>query len=317
MKLSVTMCNYNHGMYVERAVEAVLSQSRPPDEFILLDDGSTDGSRDILKKYASYPTIRFIQHETNQGFFKTLQEMRTHVTGGYLHSASADDYILPGFYKSAMSLAEQHPNAGLILAPMIAQDAKGREWGRFAVKEWSKKCYADPARFLSEYLEKESPGHALGASTIYRWDALREAGDFRAELGPWNDSFVARAIGLKYGACYIPDPGVVWVCLSQSLCQSSFRDRKLMLDVIEKMTKLMRSVEFRDTFSEAYVVEWRKRSRRMILLYSSTLMQFVVNLGFSSLNIPVFRHAVSRCADWLRAAMEMYVNARKSTVGGK
>ena len=66
--LSVVTPNYNHGHLIGRAIEAVLSQSRCPDEYLILDDASTDNSLEIIEHYASrHPFIRVLRNKQNLG----------------------------------------------------------------------------------------------------------------------------------------------------------------------------------------------------------------------------------------------------------
>ncbi|MBM3777382.1 MAG: glycosyltransferase family 2 protein [Acidimicrobiia bacterium] len=50
--LSALMLNYNHGRYLGRAIEAIVAQSRPADEFLILDDASTDDSVEVIERHA-------------------------------------------------------------------------------------------------------------------------------------------------------------------------------------------------------------------------------------------------------------------------
>ena len=50
--LSVGMPNYNHGHLIGRALDAIVAQSRPPDELIIVDDASTDRSLEVIESYA-------------------------------------------------------------------------------------------------------------------------------------------------------------------------------------------------------------------------------------------------------------------------
>ena len=61
--LSVVMCNYNHGHYIQEALQAILSQSFPPLEVIVIDDGSTDNSVQIIGGIAEKnPTVKFYRN---------------------------------------------------------------------------------------------------------------------------------------------------------------------------------------------------------------------------------------------------------------
>lgn len=58
MNVSVAMCTYNGGEYLQPQFESILKQTRPPDEIVIFDDCSTDGTREVLSEYAEeYPEL--------------------------------------------------------------------------------------------------------------------------------------------------------------------------------------------------------------------------------------------------------------------
>jgi hypothetical protein len=100
---------------------------------------------------------------------------------------------------------------------------------------------------------------------MYRRDALMEVGGYREELGSWSDTFAVRAIGLKYGACYLPDEVARFRRLEGSYSQQAGAHPRAMLDIIARAAYLMKSEEFRDRFPAAYVREWRRAFRRQVI----------------------------------------------------
>jgi glycosyltransferase involved in cell wall biosynthesis len=260
--LSVITPNYNHGKYIARAIEAVVSQSRPPDEYLILDDGSTDNSVEIIESYAHrYPYIRFIQHEQNKGVVASVEHLVSMATGDYLYAGAADDYVLPGFFEKVMDMAEQYPEAGIICGQMVVVDPTGKELCLQEVTRWQKSLFASPDKFRREYLDVEYPTHFLSVSTIFRKSALDEVGGFRPELGYWCDAFATQAIALKYGAYYLAEPCAVWRKMSDGYARSSSLDTRLALDLASRAAWLMRSPKFRDRFPEEYVNRWEERYR--------------------------------------------------------
>src|SRR5262249_38383972 len=112
--LSVVLPNYNHAEYLPRALDALLSQAQPPDEIIVVDDCSTDGSRDIVAGYAvRHRSIRLIHNEKNVGVIPTLSRGLGEARGQFVYFGAADDFVLPGFFAAAISTLQSHPQAGL------------------------------------------------------------------------------------------------------------------------------------------------------------------------------------------------------------
>lgn len=264
--LTVWTPNYNHGDYIGRAIEAVVSQSRPPDEYIILDDASTDGSAQIIASYARrYPYIRFIRSEVNMGTVAAMQRLLSTATGDYVYGAAADDYILPEFFEKAMQMAGTYPDAGIVFGQSRMEDHTGRDLGVVDVPSWRQPMFVSPDQFFREYLERCEPMHSLCGATVYKRTYFLEVGGPLRELGPWCDTFAAWAIALKYGACYIPEPFMVWRILPDSFSNATARDPRKTLDWLARGVYLMRSPVFRDRFPDAYVRRWERESRAAVI----------------------------------------------------
>jgi glycosyltransferase involved in cell wall biosynthesis len=260
------MPNYNHARYLADAIVGIAAQSRPPDEFLILDDGSTDDSLEVIAPcLARFPFLRLIRHERNCGVIAAHERLFAEARGDLLFAAAADDVRLPGFFARALTMAEQFPQAGLVCGAVGMIDEAGRRLGRIDVRRWREPLYADPPRFLQEYLMVELPAHSLCSGTIYRRDALHEAGGYRPDLGSWSDTFAFRAIGLKYGVCYLADEVVQFRKLAGSFSQQSVAQPRKLLEIIARAESWMRSAEFRERFPEDYVRRWRSACRRQVL----------------------------------------------------
>lgn len=86
MKLSVAVPCYNGAAYVGQTVESLLAQSRPADEILVVDDGSSDGSRDIVRHYP----VRLICHESNRGLANARNTAIEEATGDVLVFVDVD-----------------------------------------------------------------------------------------------------------------------------------------------------------------------------------------------------------------------------------
>jgi len=264
--LTVVMPNYNHSRYLDRVIGTVVSQTRPPDEFIILDDASTDDSVERISSWVQrYPSIRFIRNEKNAGVIAAHQRLFDMARGDYLYPASADDDLLPSFFERAMEMAERYPRAGVICGQMVIADEHSRELDLIDVRRWREPLYASPERFLQEYLEVEEPSHAFTSSTIFRRQCLAEVQWFRPELGSWSDTFAIRAIGLKEGVCYVPERFSIWRQLPQNFSSKSRHDYRHMLDLIARAVYLMQQPEFCDRFPPSHVRRWERRYRWRVL----------------------------------------------------
>ncbi len=263
--LTVVMPNYNHAKYLPRSIEANANQTRPPDEFLILDDGSTDNSVEVIESYLPrYPFLRLICSAQNVGVNEANRRLFEAATGDYIHAAAADDDRFPTFFERAMEMAELFPQAGLVFGKLVVKNEHDSVIGSVEVRRWGERLFADPTRFLSDYLDVELASHSASAATIYRRSAFEEVGWYRAELGPWADTFAARAIGLKFGACYVPEDFAVDYRLPASYSQQAKDQPRQAIDVIARAARLMRSDAFRERFPAAHVRQWERQFRRLV-----------------------------------------------------
>ncbi len=90
--ISVVMPCFNAAPYVEEAIESVLQQTYPHVEFIVVDDGSTDGSTDILQRLAAdHPERISLHYQTRSGPFVARNQALTHANGNFIAFLDADD----------------------------------------------------------------------------------------------------------------------------------------------------------------------------------------------------------------------------------
>lgn len=273
--LAVLMPNYNHARFIGRALEAVVTQSRPPDEFVIVDDASTDDSLDVLTDYAQrHSFVRLLRHETNRGVVAALATLLANATADWVLFVSADDWVLPGFFEQAMALVEQHPQAGIAFGEVcVVSEADDRRLLETRqVKAWQKPLYATPEVFRRDFLQTTPTWFSLTHSTIYRRDALSAIGGFRRELGHQSDTVALRTLALRHGACYVPQPCAMWRITEGGSAAREARNTPAMLGLIDALGALLRSPEYRDLFPEEYVRRWERDLR------AETLEHFILKL---------------------------------------
>ena len=108
--VSVVIPAYNHAEYLDAAIQSVLKQDYRRVELIVIDDGSTDSSREVLKRYAG----KFhIESQVNVGQAQTLNKGWQMARGEILGYLSADDFLLDGAISAAVDLLRARPEVVL------------------------------------------------------------------------------------------------------------------------------------------------------------------------------------------------------------
>lgn len=265
LTISVVMPNYNHARHVGTAIEAIVRQSYPPVELIVIDDASTDGSGEIIRSYAEkYSLLRFLQNKANRGVPDSLQRGIEAARGDWVLLASADDYILPGFFEKASALLEGHPRAGLCFADMevFSDTGESLEWPCLIpsqrghtgqVQRQQTRPISSRARFFSseELLQHLVRNRSfdkviLTSSCLYRRDALLTAGGQVRELKWLADWFAVLVLGFRHGICYIPEPMAAYRVVPGCYSDAGQKDLAAEYAIIEATLRLLDTKEFAD-----------------------------------------------------------------------
>src|ERR1700741_4673788 len=131
--VSVCLITYNHAPYLRQAIESVLAQKTSfSTEFIIADDFSTDGARDIIKEYVSKDPgrIHAILRDRNIGAGPNFIEMLQAAKGKYIAYLEGDDYWTdPNKLQKQIDFLEQHPDFALCFhqVRLIKNDILGKE----------------------------------------------------------------------------------------------------------------------------------------------------------------------------------------------
>ncbi len=106
---------YNGEKFIAEAIESILQQTFSDFEFIIVDDGSTDGTAAIIQEYAERdPRIRFLQHPENQGEAAARNTGMAHATGKYITGMDSDDVSLPQRLEKQVAFLEAQPDIGAV-----------------------------------------------------------------------------------------------------------------------------------------------------------------------------------------------------------
>ncbi|MBE0598711.1 MAG: glycosyltransferase family 2 protein [Desulfuromonadales bacterium] len=109
--ISVIIPLYNKRPYIGRCLESILSQTVPPAEIIVVDDGSNDGSREVVESYTS-PLIRLLVKE-NGGVSSARNHGIEQATGEFVAFLDADDEWEAGFLETVARLAQRFPQSSV------------------------------------------------------------------------------------------------------------------------------------------------------------------------------------------------------------
>lgn len=168
MKITVVTPSYNQAPFLEETIKSVLDQDYPDLEYIIVDGGSTDGSEEIIRKYAGQ--LAWWVSEKDRGQTDAINKGFARATGDVLAWLNSDDTYLPGALNAAAKVLSAHPEAGLVYGDANYIDEAGRVIGRFPAAQ------TDYARLRRGYV------HVPQQSAFFRAELWRK-------VGPLDPSF--------------------------------------------------------------------------------------------------------------------------------
>jgi hypothetical protein len=204
MTVSVIVPLYNKQRHVLRAITSVLAQTVPDFEVVVVDDGSTDGGGDIVRRMTD-SRIRLVSQENagvsaarNRGIAESRSELVAFL--------DADDEWEPGFLETVLALREQHPGAGIYATAYRYQKGE-TTWRPHFVD-----C-VDSGRggLLDDYF-RAAMGQApvwTSAVMIPKW-VFSEVGAFPVGVKTGEDRHMWARIALRHPIAWSPIEGAVY-----------------------------------------------------------------------------------------------------------
>lgn len=202
--VSVVIPAYNHERYVERAIRSVVNQTYSPIELVVVDDGSTDGTLEEIKRVQRENGWNFrIIAKRNGGVSSALNAGMAASNGEYLAILASDDWFLPE--KTARQVAmleEAGPRMGMAHTNGLEQ----AEDGRTAVDLRGTYRPAEGHCFHDLVARKVT---AIAPSVMIRRAAFDEVGGFDESLVGEDLDFYAAVAAYGYSIGFDPTPQIV------------------------------------------------------------------------------------------------------------
>lgn len=241
-RLSLILINYNDGPLLEWAIRNRMQQTRQPDEFIVVDDGSTDDSIAILTRLTvEFPQIKGLLHSANAGTVLALKTGIEQATGDYVYLTGSDDYMDPDLLRRCMEALEAYPQAGLCLTDfhLAFQDGRQQPFHHGFGRE---------ARYLppDEVASLLNGVHLHGVGMVMRRDLLVQHGYFDPGLGHHHDWFASLVTAFRTGICYIPESLAHIAVREKSWSQAGKNRWEVMRGIIGRAFDLLAAPEFAD-----------------------------------------------------------------------
>lgn len=121
-RVSYVVASYNHRPYIQQCIDSILDQTYGDIELIVVDDTSTDGTREFLRDYSKARNFRYIENVTNLGAARTFNTGLEASMGDYVGVLASDDWIAPDKVAKQVAFLES-TGADIALGPVIQFDS--------------------------------------------------------------------------------------------------------------------------------------------------------------------------------------------------
>lgn len=199
-KVTVLMSVYNGEKYLREAIDSILGQTFKDFEFLIIDDGSTDDSAEIIRSYTD-SRIRLIQNEENIGLTRSLNKGLKLAKGQYIARMDADDISLLCRLETQGRFLDEHPRVGLVSSSYIKINVAGEEIGFQKVSTENDEIKELFLKGLNQFCHP---------SSMFRKECIKKVGTYREFFKYAQDYDLWRRIAEEYSVANIGEPLLRW-----------------------------------------------------------------------------------------------------------
>ena len=203
-RMSVVIPHYNHADLLLEALDAIVRQTMPPFEVVLVDDGSTDENVARLESFAAkLPWLRIFRHPENRGVNAACNTGLDLVSGDFVLFSAADDRLSITMVEHAYAAASAFPQTGVVFSDQAEMSADGSNT-RIVPLDLS----TSHRRFTADEFVRLMRSHFFYFHVSNVWfnvAVLRELGGFPLDVKWHGDLLAAYAGAFERGAVYTPN----------------------------------------------------------------------------------------------------------------
>lgn len=131
MKISVALASYNGARFIEEQLASLAAQTRLPDELVVCDDGSNDGTVDLVDGFAANAPfrVRLERNSENLGYNRNFEKAVSLCEGDVIFISDQDDIWLPEKIETVVGVLEARPEVHMVLNNQFVAEGSGRPTG--------------------------------------------------------------------------------------------------------------------------------------------------------------------------------------------
>lgn len=192
--ISIITPTYNRADFLPEAIESVLTQDYENFEFLIIDDGSTDNSKEVIDRYTDCGKIRYFYQE-NSGQSVARNKGIAEAKGNFICFLDSDNRWLPGKLSSSIRAFESHPEVDIVYGDVVLINEDGKEFSRKNMQRYS-------GRITKELLKNNCVSMN---TTMTRTEKIREIGGFSSHVKVADDFDLWLRLSASCSYLYIPE----------------------------------------------------------------------------------------------------------------
>jgi len=203
------MCTFNGAQFLPAQLESIAQQTQPPDEIIVCDDASTDGTRAVLESFAQTTRIPVSLHFSNEnvGFVKNFERATGLCTGDVIALSDQDDVWRPDKLQLIEQSFARNPKAGIVFSDAEIVDERLNSLGRRIWNQVGFDAHKQKLIRSGRALEVLIYGWTVtGATMAFRSEFVKLALPIPANIAMIHDGWIALAIGAVADVDFIAEP---------------------------------------------------------------------------------------------------------------
>lgn len=280
-RISVIIPTYNYGEYVHRAIDSVLGQSFRDFEIIVVDDGSTDNTKEIIEKHFRNKVEYYYQE--NSGAPSARNQGLGFSKGEYVVFLDADDRLMKNALKTRYRFLQSHPDYDWVYGAALYQNDNGQDVSRFFSNNFAssnkRQGYILPYLLLGELIPL--------CSVMLRRKLVQKLGGFDTNLSCFQDYELWLRVAAQSKIGFVADCNVTVLIHEGSISRSKGDGYRSILKILTDA-----EVKFPEVI-ERLGYSWRKRLSRIM----AERARHLVNAGEHKSGLSLFVKAI-KCYPW-------------------
>lgn len=232
MKVSVAIPAYNCAATIQATLESVLQQTAPPDEILVLDDGSTDNTASVVNSYR--PRVTLFQQK-NSGAACARNALCERAQGDLIAFIDSDDIWNPSYLEVQRRLFRNYPNAVAFFTGHVNFVGHGNyQWDTNSLDAGSSVELIDPLDFFERYNRATGPFASMSYCCVPK-RALMQIGNkpFCEKVSGVEDSYLFYLLALSGPVVYASKPLVAYRITDESLSANHLKTFRVWVHVFE------------------------------------------------------------------------------------